>query len=158
MAPAPQDVTRLKSFLGLLNYYSKFLPNLSYTLAPLYRLLQKNTRWCWESEQRKAFQQAKESLTSDCVLAHFEPAKQLILACDASPYGVGAVLSHRMEDGKDKPIAFSSHFLAPAEKKYSQLEKEGLAVILGVKRFRQYLLGRSFTIVSLYNTYLVSHV
>ena len=54
--------------------------------------------------------------------------------------------------------AFSSRFLAPAEKKYSQLEKEGVAVILGVKRFRQYLLGRSFTIVSLYNTYLVSHV
>ena len=147
-APAPQDVTQLKSFLGLINYYSKFLPNLSNTLAPLYRLLQKNTRWCWESEQRKAFQQAKESLTSDCVLVHFDPAKQLILACDASPYGIGAVLSHRMDDGKDKPIAFSSRTLAPAEKKYSQLEKEGLAVIFGVKKFRQYLLGRSFTIVS----------
>ena len=62
--------TRCDTIEILLNYYSKFLPNLSYTLAPLYRLLQKNTRWCWESEQRKAFQQAKESLTSDCVLAH----------------------------------------------------------------------------------------
>ena len=62
-----------------------------------------------------------------------------------------------MEDGKDKPIAFSSHSLAPAEKIYSQLEKEGLAVIFGVKRFRQYLLGRSFTIVSEY-LFSESHV
>ena len=103
-APAPQDVTQLKSFLGLINYYSNFLPNLSNTLAPLYRLLQKNTRWCWESEQRKTLQPAKESLTSHCVLVHFYPAMQLILACDASPYGIGAVLSHRMDIGKDKPI------------------------------------------------------
>ena len=147
-APAPQYVTQLKLFLGLLNYYSKFLLNLSNILAPLYRLLQKNTRWCWEAEQRKAFQQAKESLTSDCVLVHFDPAKQLVLACDASPYGIGAVLSHRTDNGKDKPIAFSSRTLAPAEKKYSKLEKEGLAVIFGVKKFCQYLLGRSFTIVS----------
>lgn len=117
-------MTQLKSFLGLVNYYSKFLPNLSNTLAPLYRLLQKNTRWCWGAEQKKAFQKAKESLTSDCVLVHFDPAKPLILACDASPYGVGAVLSHRMENGKDQPIAFSSRTLAPAEKKYSQLERE----------------------------------
>ena len=81
-------------------------------------------------------------MTSDCILVHFDPAKPLIVACDASPYGVGVVLSHRMESGKDQPIGFSSHTLAPAEKKYSQLEKEGLAVIFGVKRFRQYLLGK----------------
>ena len=93
-APAPTDVTQLKSFLGLLNYYSKFLPNLSNTLAPLYRLLLKKTKWCWGSEQIEAFQTAKESLTFDCLLVHFDPAQKLVLACDASPYGVGAVLSH----------------------------------------------------------------
>ena len=107
-APAPTNIAQLKSFLGLINYYCKFLPNLSNTLGPLYRLLQKNTKWQWGPEQQSAFQISKNSLTSDCILTHFDPTKALVLACDASPYGIGAVLSHRMEDGLDKPIAFSS--------------------------------------------------
>ena len=122
------------------------LVNLSNTLAPLYRLLQKNSKWTWGGEQKKAFHSAKES--SDCVLIHFDPRKKLILACDTSPYGIGAVLSHRMDDGTDKPIAFSSHTLAAAEKKYTQIEKEDFAIVFGVKRFHQYLFGRQFIIMS----------
>ena len=74
-----------------------------------------------------------------------DPTNELVLA---SPYGVGAVLSHRMEDGQGKPISFGSRSLAPAEKKYSQLDKEAPAIIFGVKRINQYLLGRHFTILS----------
>lgn len=114
-APAPTNVSQLKSFLGSLNYYGKFLPNLSSTLAPLYRLLQQQTRWCWEKAQQEAFQKAKASLTSESLLVHYDPDKELILACHASPYGIGAVLSHRMDDGLDKLIAFSSRSLAPAK-------------------------------------------
>ena len=147
-APVPGNVSQLKSFLGLLNYYHKFLPNLSHNLAPLHRLLQKHTSWEWGPPQQEAFDAAKDALTSDQVLVHYDPDKELILACDASPYGVGAVLSHRMEDGSDKPIAFASRSLAPAEKRYSQLDKEGLAIIFGVKRFHQYLVGRHFVILS----------
>ena len=147
-APAPSNVGQLKSYLGLLNYYCKFLPNLSCTLAPLYRLLQNQVKWHWGKEEQEAFKKSKDALKSDCVLVHFDPEKDIILACDASPYGIGAVLSHKLENGKEKPIAFASRTLAPAEKKYSQLEKEGLAVIFGVKRFHQYLLGRHFTIIS----------
>ena len=108
------NISQLKSFLGLINYYGKFLPNLSNTLAPLYKLLQKNTAWQWGPEQQKAFQTAKKSLTSDCLLVHFGPSKGLLLACDASPYGIGAVLSHQMENRQERPIAFSSRTLAPA--------------------------------------------
>ena len=149
-APAPTNVGQLKSYLGLLNYYCKFLPNLSCTLAPLYRLLQNHVKWHWGPEEQEGFQKSKDALKSDCVLVHFDPKRDIVLACDASPYGIGAVLSHRLEDGKEKPIAFASRILAPAEKKYSQLEKEGLAIIFGVKCFHQYLLGRHFTIVSDY--------
>jgi len=79
------------------------------------------------------------------VLAHYDPSKPLILACDTSPYGVGAVLSHQCEDGSERPVAYASRSLSPAEKKYSQLDKEGLAIIFGAKRFHQYVVGHHFS-------------
>ena len=147
-APAPQNIAQLRSFLGLINYYAKFLPNLSSTLSPLYRLLKKKVKWAWTEAQREAFKTAKQQLTAPCLLAHYNPDKELTLSCDASPYGLGAVLSQPATDGSEKPVAFASHSLNTAEKKYAQLEKEGLAIVFGVKKFNQYLLGRSFTIYS----------
>ena len=147
-APTPKDVTQLKSFLGLVNYYSRFLPNLSTILAPLYALLHKVTAWHWGPEQQKAFEFVKNALTSDSVLSHYSIHKELLLSCDASPYGLGAVLSHKMDDGTEKPIAFASRSLSTAERKYAQLDKEALAIIFGVTKFRQYLLGRRFVIHS----------
>ena len=85
----PHNVTELKSFLGLLSYYSKFLPNMSTTLSPLYALLQKNKRWKWRKEQQKAFEQAKLALQSDTLLVHYDSEKELTLSCDASPIRTG---------------------------------------------------------------------
>ena len=79
--------------MGLLNYYNKFLPNLATRLAPLHELLRQDARWKWNKEQDEAFQNAKDLLNTSDVLVHYSADRQLVLSCDASPYGVGAVLS-----------------------------------------------------------------
>ncbi|CAC5387447.1 unnamed protein product [Mytilus coruscus] len=94
----------------------------------------------------RGFELSKSLLKSSKVLVHYDPNKDIILSCDASPYGIGAVLSHKMEDGCDRPVGYVSRTLAPAERNYSVLEKEGLAVIFALKKFHQYLFDRKFTI------------
>ena len=110
--------------------------------------MQQKSKWHWGKEQHEAFTQVKQQLTSSQLLVHFDPKKKLLLSCDASPYGTGAVLSHVMDDGSEKLIAYASRTLAPAERKYAQIEKEGLAIIFGIKKFHQYLYGRHFTVYS----------
>lgn len=145
-APRPSNVSELKSYLGLLSYYSKFLPNLSTVMAPLYKLLQKKQEWLWESPQETAFVESKELLLSSRVLAHFNPKLEIRLACDASNYGIGAVLSHKLPNGQEKPIGFVSRSLSETERKYSQIEKEALSCVFGVTRFHSYLYGHKFTL------------
>jgi len=136
--------------VSLINYYSKFLPNLSSTLKPLYVLLLKHRKWTWGAKQEKAFNAAKQALQQNSLLVYFDPKKRLVLACDASPYGIGAVLSHVMENGTERPIAYTSRTLNQAEQNYSQLEREALAIVSGVKKFHPYLYSRQFTIQSDY--------
>ena len=148
LAHRPKDVSQLRSFLGMLNYYSKFIKDFSSKLHPLYELLSNKAEWFWTKECEAAFIWAKEVLSSEQVLVHYDPQKPLLLSVDASPYGIGAVLSHRMEDGTERPVEFASRTLSSAEKNYAQIEKEGLAIIFGVKRFQLYLYGRKFTLVT----------
>ena len=117
-------------------------------LAPLYALLQKNQTWKWGQQQKDAFAKVKQELVSPKILIHYEPQRKLLLSCDASPYGIGAVISHVMDDGCEKPIAYTSRSLSAAERNYAQIDKEGLAIVYGVKKFHHYLYGRQFTIVS----------
>ena len=102
-ARTPTCVTELRAFLDMLNYYGRFLQNVSTKLAPLHALLHKKSKWNWGRDQQMAFSLAKEMLQSDSLLVHYNSSKKLVLECDASPYGVGAVLSHIMEDGTGGP-------------------------------------------------------
>ena len=94
-ATAPLNVCELKSYLGLLSYYSEYQPNLSSVLAPLYQLLHKDVHWKWSDREAEAFQHSKELLTSAPLLVHFDPSLPLVLACDAAESGIGTVLVHK---------------------------------------------------------------
>jgi hypothetical protein len=146
--PPPTDVSSLKSFLGSVQFYGKFIPNLATMAEKLYRLTKKATPWKWGTEEQEAFQQLKDVLSSDTVLVHFDPEKPVGLACDASNVGIGAVLFHRYPDGSERPIANVSKTLTTAERNYSQIHKEALAIIFGLKKFYQFLYGRHFTLVT----------
>ena len=116
--PAPKNATELKSYLGLLSYYSKFLRDLATVLAPLYKLRLGALR------KERHFRSQRNLLLSSQVLVHFDPELEIHVACDASDFGIGAVLSHKMPDSTEKPVGFVSRTLNESEKKYSQIEKE----------------------------------
>lgn len=143
-APTPKDITQLRSFLGLLNYYGKFIPRLSIILHPLYELLKKGIEWKWSPECDLAFKTAKENLLRKNVLAHYEEGQPLVLSVDSSAYGLGAVLAHRFPDGSERPVSCVSRTLNDAERNYSQIDKEALAIFYGITRHHQFLFGRQF--------------
>ena len=145
-APSPKDVQQLRSFLGMLHYYGKFIPNLATLIHPLNELLHTGTKWKWSKECQEAFVKAKEKLSSADVLAHYDPKLPIRLAGDASAYGMGAVISHVYEDGSERPIAYASRTFTPTERNYAQLEKEAFSIVYGVRKFHTYLYGRRFTI------------
>nr|KAG5714223.1 hypothetical protein BaRGS_018440 [Batillaria attramentaria] len=146
--PPPTDVSSLKSFLGSVQFYGKFIPNLATMAEPLYRLTKKASPWKWGEEEQAAFEQLKNVLSSDQVLVHFDPDKPVGLACDVSNVGIGAVLFHRYPDGSERSIANVSKTLTAAERNYSQIHKEALAIIYGLRKFYQYLYGRQFILVT----------
>ncbi|XP_062574192.1 uncharacterized protein K02A2.6-like [Saccostrea cucullata] len=145
-APRPENLQQRRSFL--VNYYRSFLPNLSTVLGPLNKLLQGDKTWKWKKQSEQAFTEVKEMMTSEQDLCHYDPNKPVKLACDVSPYGIGSVLSHVMDDGTERPIALASRSLTKAEKAYSQIDKEALALYWGVVKFHTYLYGRRFTLVT----------
>ena len=113
----PENVPQLRSFFGLINYYHKFLPNLSSVVSLLRRLLEKDVAWEWSSDCKKAFDDVRSCIASEQVMTHYNPDMPLKFACVASSYSLGAVLSHVFPQEIEKPIAFASRSLSNAEKK-----------------------------------------
>lgn len=143
-AKMPQNLEQLQSFLGMINYYGKFIPNISTVAAPLNRLRQKDVRWKWKAPEKEAFQKLKKQLASAKVLVHYDPHLPLKLDCDASSVGIGAVLSHTMEDGSERLIAYASRSL----REITQIEREALSIVRGIKKFHLYLYLNEFTLVT----------
>ncbi|UYV65143.1 K02A2.6-like, partial [Cordylochernes scorpioides] len=146
-AKTPTNISELRSFLGLVNFYGKFIPNLPELLKPLHELLHKKRPWVWTKECGEAIDKCKNSITSERVLVPYDATLPLCLATEASQIGVGAVLSHIIE-GQERPIMFASRTLSVAEQNYSQIEKEALAIIYGVTKFHQFIYGRKFILIT----------
>ena len=146
--PPPKDLPTLRSFLGLVSHYSVFLPDMHRVRAPMNHLLTKDQPWNWSEQCQKAFEAIKAMLTSDLLLTYFNPELEIVLAADASNTGVGAVISHRFPDGSEKAIAHAARTLTSTEQKYSQIEKEALAIIFAVKKFHKMLYGHKFTMLT----------
>jgi len=100
--------------------------------------MEKDCKWEWTDDCNQAFLKCKDMLECDAVLVNYDSTKPNKLACDASLYGLGAVLSHVCDDG-EHPVSFVSHILTKAERNYSQIEKEAMGLVFGVKKFQKYL-------------------
>ena len=147
--PAPKNMTDVRSFLGMVGYYRKFIPSYTELACPLYELEKKDKEWDWSEECQRAFENLKSKLTSAPVLVMPDFTKPFILQTDASYVGVGAVLcqEHNVEGEKvDKPIAYVSRALRKAERNYAAYEIELLALVYAIKQFRNFIMGSRFLV------------
>ncbi|VDI07841.1 Hypothetical predicted protein [Mytilus galloprovincialis] len=141
--PPPSNKAEVQTILGMVNYLSKFAPNLAEITSPMRAILNKDVEFAWDQPQIAAFQKVKEILTRSPgpILSYYDPTKDLTLQVDASKYGLGAVL---LQD--DKPVAYASKSLTTSEINYAQIEKEMYAIVFGCTRFHQYIYGRSIRV------------
>ncbi|XP_055613053.1 uncharacterized protein K02A2.6-like [Uranotaenia lowii] len=146
--PVPQNKDQVRSFVGLVNYYGRFFPHLSTTIYPLNCLLRNDVHFQWTKKCEEAFRKVKEEMQSDRFLVHYNPGLPLVLATDASPYGVGAVLSHIFPDGTERPIQYASQTLNETQRRYKQVDREAYAIVFGIRKFYQYLYGSKFVLIT----------
>ena len=129
----------MKSFLGFINFYQRFIQNFSYTAKPLNDLKEKK-EWKWKEEHQRAFGELKNKITSQLVLSFLKREGKFRMEMDTSGYAIGGVLSQK-QDEKWKPIAFLSRTMQPVERNYEIYNKELLAIVKVLVRWRQYLLN-----------------
>lgn len=145
--PRPKDKKGVRRFLGLCAYYRRFVANFARIAEPLTRLTKDSTPFSWENAQEKAFCELQQRLLNPPVLAHFDENAETEMHTDASDVGLGAVLVQK-QSGCEKVIAYASRGLSKEEKNYSASEKECLAIIWAISKFRPYVYGRPFKVVT----------
>ena len=143
----PTSLKQLRSYLGAVNQFYNFIPNLATICFPFRTLLKKDTTWEWKNEQEKVFKQVNNEIKKVTELNHFKRDCPLRIICDASKSGLEAVLQQG-EYGEWKPLSFASRFLTALEAKYSINELELLAIVWSVEYFRNYVYGVKFKIIS----------
>lgn len=146
--PTPTNVKQLRSFVGLATYFRRFIHRFSAVADPLFDLLRHDAPWSWTNTQQAAFQELKDKLTSAPVLKIADPDQPFTVAADACNKATGATLLQADQQGRLHPVAYESHRLADAEKRWHIREQELLAIIHAIKTWRVYLFGRKFTVVS----------
>lgn len=145
--PQPTNAKGIKQFLGLAGYYRRFIPDFSKTAKPLTNLLKKETVFLWGDDQDKAFVALRDALCSQPLLQYPDFTKPFIVTTDASNAAIGGILSQGTI-GRDLPISYASRLLNEAERNYSTIEKELLAIVYCVNYFRPYLYGRKFQLTT----------
>lgn len=147
--PVPSNVHEVRQFIGLASYFRKFIRNFASIARPLTDLTRKGVSWCWDTHQQKSFVELKEALVQRPVLGIYDPKNETYLHTDASKYGLGGIL---LQKGNStdliRPIAYFSRKTSPDEQNYHAYELETLAFVASLQRFRVYLLGTRFTLVT----------
>ena len=144
--PPPTNPSEVKSFLGLINFCSKFIKNLATIAESLRKLTRKDVAWHWGQEQQNAFETLKQCLISSEVIAYYNQDAETQLIVDGSPYELGAILNQKQRNGEFKPVAYASRTLNPVERRYSQIERESLATLWAIQRLRVYLFGMNLVV------------
>jgi transposase InsO family protein len=148
--PTPKSAHDIRTFLGLANFYRRFIENFSKTVTPLTNLLKKEQRFNWTRDADQAFELLKKRFTTAPILQHFNVEIPAILETDASDFALGAVVSQKAPDGKLHPVGFHSRKFNPAELNYEIYDKEMLAIVEALEHYRHYFegLGHQTTIYS----------
>lgn len=149
--PIPRNVKDIQRFMGMCNWYGPFVENFSYVAEPLNQLRRRNMTWAWTNEADAAFTTLKEALGAMKKLHYPNFANQFVLQTDASDVGLGAVL-YQVEDEMKKIVAFASRALSQTERMYHTTERECLAVVWAIKKFRPYLESKRFKLVTDHNS------
>jgi len=139
--PTPTNVTEVQSFVGLCNYYRRFIPNFAKIAKPLHNLTRKDVEFNWNEDCKEAFHILKNKFIEEPILKHANPDKPFIVETDASDFAIGAVLSQRNDKNELHPICYFSRSLTKSERNYPIYDKELLAVISACKEWRHYLEG-----------------
>ena len=142
---APTGLSELRSFLGFVGYYRRFIRNFSSIAGPLNQLLKKDTVFHWTSAHQEAFQELKEHLNREPLLIYPDMTAPFLLDTDASGYGLGGVLS-QIREGTERVVAYASKSLRDTQRNYCTTKRELLAVVSMIHHFRQYLWGAQFTL------------